>query len=127
MGASALAAPREMLVAAGLAMLLTCWAMLNGTGAWLDPRAYPSLVRRYLSSHFGGVARGKGLLMKYHRTVGAMAFAATSAAACVALALSGAPARTIVVGGAALAAAAASLMPSLVRGRFPLPRLSVNR
>ncbi|CAK0869844.1 unnamed protein product [Prorocentrum cordatum] len=124
------AGPRTVAMAA---VLFTAWACANGSGAIFGPRGYPAPVKWYLTRHFGSPVRGKALLIKYHKTVGALAYALTTLAA-VLLLLSGAgaaaPAGPRAAACCALAltlAAAAALGPSALRRRFGLPQVQLAR
>ncbi|CAK0876009.1 unnamed protein product [Prorocentrum cordatum] len=122
------AGPRTVATAA---VLFTAWACANGSGAIFGPRGYPAPVKWYLTRHFGSPAHGKALLIKYHRTVGALAYALTTLSA-VLLLLSGAgaaaPAGLRAAACCALAlAAAAALGPSALRRRFGLPQVHLAR
>lgn len=106
-----------------VATLLSSWALANGAVAFMDPRSLPAPMRAYLA-HFGSVARGKAIFIKYHRTVGAMAYCASTAALCFALRRSHFPVQ-FATAVALIVAASALLIPSALRGRFPLPGISV--
>lgn len=126
-----LAGIKEVRIMAGAAVAFTCWAVLNGTIAFVDPRRYPAPLRTYLAEGYGSAARGKAIVMKYHRTVGALAYALSSAALCLAVACTAhgreAQLANVWSGVAAVAlAAAATLGPSLARRRFPLPRFMAS-
>jgi len=115
-----------------LGSLFTAWATINGSVSFADQRRYPVLVQRYLRHHFGSVARGKSVFIKYHRTVGAMAFLFVGATACAVLALGEAPrslsrASSWAPASAACLSVVLLLLPSVARRRFALPQISVSR
>lgn len=122
------ALPRAVRASLVLAATVTSWAVLNGTVAFVDLRRYPAPLKGYLTEAYGSVPRGKSLFMKYHRTVGAMAFSFTVLSVC--LAMSSLPVEGQVAVPAAIGlafAAAAALGPSLSFCRYPLPRVSATR
>lgn len=125
--------------AAVVAGTFTGWACVNGTVSLLDPRSFPPLLKLYLTKHFGSVARGKGLFVKYHRTVGALAYASTTTFLCLALLLGAMrPASSmslpLPVGSLMPAMSSAALLiamvvllgPSLLRRRFSVPSVSIS-
>ncbi|CAE8608814.1 unnamed protein product [Polarella glacialis] len=96
------------------------------SGAWVQ-----ASVLTYMENHYGGVAKGKALIMKYHRTVGAMAYVLTTLAFFGCILQFQLPAEQAVWAGVRFVLLAFAVLgvlaPSAVRSRFPLPRLIISR
>jgi len=116
-------------LSAQIAAGFTVWAILNGFVSFLDPRWYPALLQRFLTWAYGSVPRGKSKVMAYHRTVGALAYSFTTEAVFVAMwRVCPTNAKVPIAIAAFLVgiAAAALLLPSASRARFPLPQVTFS-
>lgn len=112
-----------------VAVAFTCWATFNGCIALADMRFYPGYLKSFLAFAYGNVAKGKATVMRFHRTVGAAAYALTVAAAVMLVGRAGAHAApaAAVAAVSLVFSAAVCLWPSASRGRFPLPAVSISR